>query len=101
MRYCLYNSLTKEAKAMSLTYLKDYELIVNSEPEVIAPFINKTIMRLTTLDGKATATSLWASLRELTQYAIKENGNILSFILLFFVIVSKPPYSIQNRSTGQ
>jgi hypothetical protein len=26
---CLYNSLTKEAKAMLLTYRKDYEIIVN------------------------------------------------------------------------
>jgi hypothetical protein len=31
---------------------------------------------LATLDGKATVTTLQANLFELTQYAIKENGNI-------------------------
>jgi hypothetical protein len=36
----------------------------------------KTIMRLATLDGNATVTALRANLRELTQYAIKQNGNI-------------------------
>ncbi len=34
------------------------------------------IMRLATLDGNATITALRANLRELTQYAIKQNGNI-------------------------
>jgi hypothetical protein len=61
---------------MLITYPKDYELIVNSEPKVTAPLMYTTIMRLATLDGKATITALWANLCELTQYAIKENGNI-------------------------
>jgi hypothetical protein len=76
MWHCLYNSLTEEAKAMLLTYQKDYELIVNCEPKVAAPLMYKTIMRLATLNGKATVTTLRANLHELTQYAIKENGNI-------------------------
>jgi hypothetical protein len=73
---CLYNSLTEEAKATLLTYRQDYELTVNGEPKVVAPLMYKTIMRLATLDGKATVTALRANLRELTLYAIKENGNI-------------------------
>jgi hypothetical protein len=36
----------------------------------------KTMMRLATLDGNATVTALRSNLRELTQYAIKHNGNI-------------------------
>eukprot|EP00804_Cyclotella_cryptica_P030718 CCRYP_009136-RA/>CCRYP_009136-RA protein AED:0.27 eAED:0.27 QI:0/-1/0/1/-1/1/1/0/399 len=73
---CLYNSLTKEAKATLLTYRQDYELMVNGEPKPVAPLMYKTIMRLATLDGKATVTALRANLRKLTLYAIKENGNI-------------------------
>jgi len=73
---CLYNSLTKEAKATLLTYKKDYEILVNGESKVVAPLMYKTIMRLATLDGNATITALRANLRELTQYAIKQNGNI-------------------------
>ena len=73
---CLYNSLTKEAKAMLLTYRKDYEIIINGEPKVVARLMYKTIMRLVTLDGNATVTALRANLRKLTQYARKHNGNI-------------------------
>ena len=73
---CLYNSLTEEAKATLLTYRKDYEILVNGESKVAAPLMYKTIMRLATLDGNATVTALRANLRELTQYAIKQNGNI-------------------------
>ena len=74
---CLYNSLTEEDKATLLTYRKDYKILVNSEPKVVAkPLVYKTMMRLATLDGKATVTTLKANLCELTQYAIKENGNI-------------------------
>ena len=36
----------------------------------------KVIMRLVTLDGNVTVTALQANFSELTQYAIKENGNI-------------------------
>ena len=73
---CLYSSLTEEAKATLLTYKKDYEVLVNGKPKVVAPLMYKTIMRLATLDGNATVTALRANLRELTQYAIKQNGNI-------------------------
>jgi hypothetical protein len=73
---CLYNSLTEEAKATLLTYRQDYELMVNGSTKVVAPLMYKTIMRLATLDGKATVTALRANLRELTHYAVRENGNI-------------------------
>ncbi len=73
---CLYSSLTEEAKAMLLTYKKDYEILVNGEPKLVAPLLYKTIMRLATLDGNATITTLRAILHELTQYTIKQNGNI-------------------------
>jgi hypothetical protein len=45
--------------------------------------MNKTIMRLATLDGKATITTLWANLHELMQYAIKENSDIDSIHTYF------------------
>jgi hypothetical protein len=67
MWHCLYNSLTEEAKATLLTYWKDYEIIINVEPKVVAPLMYKTIMRLVTLDGNATVTALRANLLELTQ----------------------------------
>jgi hypothetical protein len=73
---CLYNSLTEEAKATLLTYQKDDKITVNGEPKVVAPLMYKTIMRLATLDGNATLTALRTNLCELTQYAIKHNGNI-------------------------
>ncbi len=76
MWHCLYSSLTEEAKAMLFTYKKDYEILVNGEPKVVAPLMYKTIMRLATLDGNATITALRANLRELMQYTIKQNGNI-------------------------
>jgi hypothetical protein len=73
---CLYSSLTEEAKATLLTYKKDYEVMVNGQPKIVAPLMYKTMMRLATLDGNATVTALRTNLRELTQYAIKHNGNI-------------------------
>jgi hypothetical protein len=73
---CLYTSLTEEAKAMLLTYQKDYEITINREPKVVALLVYKTIMRLATLDGNVTVTALRTNLRELTQYAIKQSGNI-------------------------
>ena len=76
MWHCLYSSLTQEAKAMLLTYKKDYEILVSEEPKAVAPLMYKTIMRLATLDGNVTVTALRAKLRKLTQYKIKQNGNI-------------------------
>jgi hypothetical protein len=61
---------------MPLIYCKDYEITVNAELKVVAPFMYKTIMMLATLDGNATDTSLRTNLCELTQFAIKQNGNI-------------------------
>ncbi len=46
------------------------------EPKVAAPHMYKTIMRLATLNANATITALQTHLRELTQYAIKQNRNI-------------------------
>ena len=78
MWHCLYNSLTKEAKATLLTYQKDYEMEVNRETKVVTSLMYKTIMSLTTLDGNATVTALQANRHELRQYEIKENGSINS-----------------------
>ncbi len=58
-----------------LTYQKDCESHVNGKPNVVAPLMYKIMMRLATLDGKGTVTTLRANRRELTQYAIEENGN--------------------------
>ena len=79
---CLYNSLTKEAKATLLTYRKDYEMEVSGETKVVAPLMHKVIMRLAMLDGNDTVTALWANLC-VTQYAIKENSNIYSIHTYF------------------
>ena len=49
---------------------------VNGEAKVVAPFMYKVIIMLATLDRNATVTAMGANLHELTQYAIKENGNI-------------------------
>ncbi len=76
MWHCLYSSLTQEAKATLLTYKKDNEILINEEPKVVAPLMYKSIMRLAMLDGNATVTALRANLCKLTQYKIKQNGNI-------------------------
>ena len=73
---CLYSSLTEEAKATLLTYKKDYEVMVNGQPKIVAPLMYKTMMRLATLDGNAMVTALRSDLCKLMQYAIKQNGNI-------------------------
>lgn len=65
-----------EAKAMLLTYKKDYEILVNREQKVLAPLMYKTIRRLATLDGKATIMPLRANLRKLMQAKVKHNGKI-------------------------
>ena len=69
----LYSSLTKKAKAILLTYKKDYEILVNGELKVVVPLMYKTIMRSATLDGNATITALRANLCELMPYAIMHN----------------------------
>ena len=51
-------------------------LPINGKPKVVEPLMYKTIMRLATLVGNTTVTALRANLRELTQYPIKQNGNI-------------------------
>jgi hypothetical protein len=76
MWHCLYSSLTKEAKATLLTYKRDYEVMVNGQPKIVAPLMYKTMMRLATLDGNTTVTALRTNLCNLMQYAIKHNGNI-------------------------
>ena len=73
---CLNSSLTEEATTTLLTCKKDHKMIDNGEPKVVALLMYKTIMRLATLDGNATITALRANLHELTQYTIKQNGNI-------------------------
>jgi hypothetical protein len=50
--------------------------MINGESKRVALLMYKTIMRLATLDGKATVAALRANLRELTLHAIKEDGNI-------------------------
>ena len=55
---------------MLLTDKKDYVILLNGEPKVVATVVYKTIIRLATLDGNATVTALRANLREL------QNGNI-------------------------
>ena len=50
--------------------------MVNGQPKIVAPLMYKTMTRLATLDGNATVTALRTNLCELTQYAIKHNGNI-------------------------
>ena len=56
---------------------------INEETKVVAPLVYKMIIRLANLDGNATVTALRANLHELTQYAIKENGNINSIHTYF------------------
>ncbi len=51
-------------------------MLVNGKPKVVTPLMYMAMMRLATLDGKATVTALRANLHKLTQHAIKENGNI-------------------------
>ena len=73
---CIYNTLTEEAKATLLTYSTDYVVQVQGQPKEVGPLMYKTMMRLATLDGNATVQALRANLRELTNYAIKVNGDI-------------------------
>ena len=49
---------------------------MNGKPKVVTPLMYMAMMRLATLDGKATVTTLRANLCKLTQYEIKKNGNI-------------------------
>ncbi len=73
---CINNSLTKQAKAKVLSYCNDYEINNNRVKKIAAPLLYKTIMHLAALDSNATDCQLCANLRELTSYAIRENGNI-------------------------
>lgn len=45
-----------------LSYNRDYEILINWEPKVVAPLLYKTIIRLATLDENTTVTALWANL---------------------------------------
>jgi hypothetical protein len=74
---CIYNTLTKEAKAKLLTYLDDFKMPnASGKMTEVGPLMYKTMMRLATLDNNATVQALRANLRELPQYSIKVNGNI-------------------------
>jgi hypothetical protein len=57
--------------------------MVNGQPKIVAPLMYKTMMRQATLDGNATVTALRTNLHELTQYAIKHNGNIEEIHMYF------------------
>ncbi len=73
---CINDSLTEQAKAKVLSYREDYEIDDNGTKKIAAPLLYKTVMRLATLDSNATDRQLRTNLRELTSYAIRENGNI-------------------------
>eukprot|EP00804_Cyclotella_cryptica_P009584 CCRYP_006287-RA/>CCRYP_006287-RA protein AED:0.39 eAED:0.39 QI:0/-1/0/1/-1/1/1/0/252 len=70
---CLYNSL-KEAKATLLTYRQDYELMVNGTARCTTHVQDHHEACHPRRQGNCYRTR--ANLRELTLYAIKENGNI-------------------------
>ena len=55
---CMHNILTEEAQAALLINQKTYDLIINEKPMIVAPLMYKTMMKLATLDGKATGTAL-------------------------------------------
>ena len=63
---CLYNLLSKHAKATLLTYRQDYEVSIGGDDVIVTALMYKTIMQLATLDGNATVAALRANLDKLT-----------------------------------
>ena len=73
----LMNSLTQDAKDQVALYEKEYELDNGAgEKIVVAPLLYKIIMRLTTLDTKATSKTLRAAIKDLPAVAAAAQGNI-------------------------
>ena len=68
---CLMASLTDDAKAKVIAFCKEFEHVENNQTFTSAPLLLKTMMRLATLDNKATSEKLRSNLRELLAYAAK------------------------------
>jgi hypothetical protein len=79
MQKCLLASLTDEARRKLTACEADY--IFNNE--VYAPLLFKTIMRLATIDSKATANFLRESLNNCDSYMVKCSSDINQFNLFF------------------
>jgi len=80
MATCLTASLTEEA---STRLLSSCALYTDDEGQISAPMFFKTIMRIATLDSKATTSMLRENLRDLPSYMIKCNSNIDDYHLFF------------------
>jgi len=68
---CLMATLTDEAKAKVIAFRNEFEHFENNQTYTSAPLLLKTMMRLATLDNKATSETLRNNLRELPAYAAK------------------------------
>ena len=79
MHKCLLASLTDEARRKLTACESDY--IFNNE--VYAPLLFKTIMRLATIDSKATTNFLRESLNNCDSYMVKCSSDINQFNLFF------------------
>ena len=64
-------SLTDDAKAKVIAFRNEFEHVENNQTFTSAPLLLKTMMRLATLDNKATSETLRNNLRELPVYAAK------------------------------
>ena len=68
---CLMSTLTDDAKAKIIAFRNEFEQVENNQTYTSAPLLLKTMMRLATLDNKATSETLRNNLRELPAYAAK------------------------------
>jgi hypothetical protein len=68
---CLMATLTDDAKAKVIAFRNEFEHVENNQTYTSAPLLLKTMMRLATLDNKATSETLRNNLRELPAYAAK------------------------------
>ena len=68
---CLMATLTDDAKAKVIAFRNEFEQVQNNQTYTSAPLLLKTMMRLATLDNKATSETLRNNLRELPAYAAK------------------------------
>ena len=64
-------SFTDDAKAKVIAFRNDFEHVENNQTFTSPPLLLKTMMRLATLDKKATSKTLRNNLRELPAYAAK------------------------------
>ena len=68
---CLMATLTDDAKAKVIAFRNEFEHMQDNQTFTSAPLLLKTMMRLATLDNKATSETLRNNLRELPAYAAK------------------------------